>query len=991
MMERKRALTIPFAVEKDKLMENPLRIPTSYLECERLERQVSWTAIADYKFRHRDSQHKNGSLLFDHNHAAMVRLGLAMKKPRLILTDVLKTEPGKAYMERIKRNQNLRTNEQLSGKRKKRGRGKDRPNGSRDRTSCQTKETNLKSKSVTPKSKQTPKSSSSRRSRLKRRTQTDDDKGDINDLQLGGNENFEVAEVVDCGLSVSWEPEDVGGCKLSPTKIKDTLEEPENEIQKMNKKDLVSECTGSECTGPGSPKHLRESVLCLSGVDTKDGENAEDGDLENFDRGILQFTVGEDEKNAEPIVPFIFEAGNVPGSPNDDNGTLTTAEPIVLSSDDEEEGDGNITQSPTQMSLTAGSPQQKADDLEDVQVLQLVVNEHSDTMKDTCLCFSFTTLHCGRYQGKANGDILITNENIIIPITDTSEEGDLMLTLERKELRRYSVWEKQELETLNIFCNENFESIPAAGLLCCVSKDAAEGIQYDLSQLCDKRDRTKNTEKPSPFILIFLQDPLEGMEGAFLRSLLDIDCLNFLDQEKSLSEYDHTILGPVLSLEESLELIKTSGLDPHLLTFLSQESSKPSTDKDCRLLDSLENTSCIEPDAELQQEIVLQQDKEPEHEMPSQLEEMSQPQENLDCSSEKSTIEPVYTLCHRRLKDSYSVTICKPDSNWVKYKHQGLARRLIQFPPPPLKGGITVTMEDLQCLDSGQYLNDVIIDFYLKYLLQNATESVAGRSHIFSSFFYKQLTRRDNASEGSHSDSCQRQKRYQRVRTWTRHVDIFNKDFLFVPVNQEAHWYLVVICFPGLDEPKIETWTSVEMDEIQDQDECQVSTSPTDNMTASHTINSDNTETENSQKEATKDPPSAPVNCTENTCQRKAVCKRPCILVMDSLKRSPHERVFKLLREYLQSEWEARRGSPREFGPDQMESSHCQVPLQDNSSDCGLYLLQYVECFLKDPLVHFDLPLQLKNWFPRHQVRRKRDEIRDLVLKLYRHQNVDKI
>lgn len=40
--------------------------------------------------------------------------------------------------------------------------------------------------------------------------------------------------------------------------------------------------------------------------------------------------------------------------------------------------------------------------------------------------------------------------------------------------------------------------------------------------------------------------------------------------------------------------------------------------------------------------------------------------------------------------------------------------RLIQFPPPPLKGGITVTMEDLQCLDSGEFLNDVIIDFYLK-------------------------------------------------------------------------------------------------------------------------------------------------------------------------------------------------------------------------------------------------------------------------------------
>lgn len=108
-----------------------------------------------------------------------------------------------------------------------------------------------------------------------------------------------------------------------------------------------------------------------------------------------------------------------------------------------------------------------------------------------------------------------------------------------------------------------------------------------------------------------------------------------------------------------------------------------------------------------------------------------------------------------------------------------------------MKGGITVTMEDLQCLDSGKYLNDVIIDFYLKYellfflfikqkaltdsesrhrdasklivfdfcvfktryLLQNASASVVERSHIFSSFFYKQLTRRDNASEGGNSDS----------------------------------------------------------------------------------------------------------------------------------------------------------------------------------------------------------------------------------------------
>lgn len=40
--------------------------------------------------------------------------------------------------------------------------------------------------------------------------------------------------------------------------------------------------------------------------------------------------------------------------------------------------------------------------------------------------------------------------------------------------------------------------------------------------------------------------------------------------------------------------------------------------------------------------------------------------------------------------------------------------RLMVYPPPPAKGGILVTNEDLHCLNDGEFLNDVIIDFYLK-------------------------------------------------------------------------------------------------------------------------------------------------------------------------------------------------------------------------------------------------------------------------------------
>ncbi|XP_016147766.1 sentrin-specific protease 7-like [Sinocyclocheilus grahami] len=107
---------------------------------------------------------------------------------------------------------------------------------------------------------------------------------------------------------------------------------------------------------------------------------------------------------------------------------------------------------------------------------------------------------------------------------------------------------------------------------------------------------------------------------------------------------------------------------------------------------------------------------------------------------------------------------------------------------------------------------------------------------------------------------------------------------------------------------------------------------------------------------------------------------------MDSLKLSVHERIFKLLREYLQVEWETKRGGYRDFSVDNMIGSHCRVPLQDNSSDCGLYLLQYAESFLQDPVLHFDFPLRLDHWFSRQKVRGKREEIRDLILHLYRFQ-----
>ncbi|XP_028250163.1 sentrin-specific protease 7 isoform X2 [Parambassis ranga] len=1033
MMERRSALTLPFTVDKDKLMENPFKIPTACLssECRNLERQVSWTTLTGGKFKHCKQQHKNGSMLFGHN--LNTTLEMARRKPLLVLTDVLKTELGKAYIERIKKSPTKREN----------GQCREEPLTCRDKRTIQSDATNNHTKCKTPKHTQRTTSSSPPRSRLRRRQQNvdeeeeDEENKDVQKLITGmeSREDNKFSEVVDCGLSVSWEPtEDTANSDFSPS-IKERWSD--TDIQHSLKRKRQS--SGSRCNGTGSPKLLRQSVLRLTGEDGRDGAPAfvhisqeeceEDEDEESLDRCIVQFTVGGDE-GREVLVPVITpisdfmirrrlssgQDGTTPKSPS--------SEPIVLSSDDEESGDASHRRSQAVHTLAAVedaatqgktseeavSKQEVATDMQDMQVLQVVVDEVPcmlapsgiPSVDFSCMHVTFSTLHCGGYQAKENGVIMIADQKLIIPLKDTTEQVETILSFECKELRRYSVWEPHELEAQELRFQDDEEEVPpAAALLFFVSETAAAAVQRDLHRLCVRQDGASNTVKASPFILLTLRDPLEGMEGALLRSVLDIICLNSLESEQAEEVSGlEDLHSPVLTLEHSLELIKRTGVDSHLLCMLGLKSTDAGLNIDQDSSHSDEDPPPhIELEADPVTESVLKPETAPEQDTGTQLKpKEDQTEEELTPPTDKKDEPtPMYTLCHRRTKGSYSVSLCKPDSRWTKYKHQGLTHRLIQFPPPPLKGGITVTMEDLQCLDSGQYLNDVIIDFYLKYLLQKVPPSVAKRTHIFSSFFYKQLTRRDNASEGGSSDSCQRQRRHQRVKTWTRHVDIFKKDFLFVPVNQEAHWYLVVICFPGLDDPENEDWTSPNSEksrggtgETQVHDEPQgksngnAGTPPTLNRS-----DSVDTKTEKAEEESTKDSLPGPVNCTELTCQRKTVCKRPCILIMDSLKLSLHERVCKLLREYLQSEWEARQGSSREFGPDQMKTSHCKVPLQDNSSDCGLYLLQYVECFLKDPVVHFDLPLYLQRWFPRQQVRRKRDEIRDLIINLYRHQSLN--
>ena len=39
---------------------------------------------------------------------------------------------------------------------------------------------------------------------------------------------------------------------------------------------------------------------------------------------------------------------------------------------------------------------------------------------------------------------------------------------------------------------------------------------------------------------------------------------------------------------------------------------------------------------------------------------------------------------------------------------------------------------------------------------------------------------------------------HSNVKKWTKNVNIFDKDFIVVPINDCDHWFVVIICYPGL-------------------------------------------------------------------------------------------------------------------------------------------------------------------------------------------------
>ncbi|XP_056418697.1 sentrin-specific protease 1 isoform X2 [Hyla sarda] len=92
---------------------------------------------------------------------------------------------------------------------------------------------------------------------------------------------------------------------------------------------------------------------------------------------------------------------------------------------------------------------------------------------------------------------------------------------------------------------------------------------------------------------------------------------------------------------------------------------------------------------------------------------------------------------------------------------------------------LTITRKDIMTLNSLNWLNDEIINFYMNLLMERSKRKGLPKVHAFNTFFFPKLK-----SAG-----------FQAVKRWTKKVDVFDADVLLVPVHLGVHWCLAVVDF----------------------------------------------------------------------------------------------------------------------------------------------------------------------------------------------------
>lgn len=90
---------------------------------------------------------------------------------------------------------------------------------------------------------------------------------------------------------------------------------------------------------------------------------------------------------------------------------------------------------------------------------------------------------------------------------------------------------------------------------------------------------------------------------------------------------------------------------------------------------------------------------------------------------------------------------------------------------------LTITRRDINSLSALNWLNDQVINFYFTLIMERSKSGDLPKVYAFNTFFYPKLM------SGGHSV----------LKRWTRKVDLFEHDYILIPVHLGLHWCVAVI------------------------------------------------------------------------------------------------------------------------------------------------------------------------------------------------------
>lgn len=116
----------------------------------------------------------------------------------------------------------------------------------------------------------------------------------------------------------------------------------------------------------------------------------------------------------------------------------------------------------------------------------------------------------------------------------------------------------------------------------------------------------------------------------------------------------------------------------------------------------------------------------------------------------------------------------------------------ISYPSRDDPASVEIAYKDMDCLAPEAFLTSPIMNFYIRYIRLQASPAnkVTCDYHFFNTFFYKKLEQAISY-KGSDKESF-----FVKFRRWWKGVNIFEKAYILIPIHDDLHWSLVIICFP---------------------------------------------------------------------------------------------------------------------------------------------------------------------------------------------------